>query len=531
MLQPLEQENFDEVGFLDFLVERQKLNQSDANRVRHASSVANAAVELSVLELGLLGEDVLYQELACFAGLSLVAPAVVQLELLDNLSLPLDFLHRAEAVPVENEDGYLFLATTSPRSHELIDAVAFRLDRPVSPALITPTDLKSLLNERIAPETQVVTSDEDVARLLSLANDGPIIKITNDLIAQAVTDGASDIHIEAGPTSGCVRCRVDGVLSVMRTLPEEMRATVVSRLKVMAGLNISERRQPQDGRLRVPVRGRQIDIRFSTLPTQFGESAVLRLLDRGSLTLDWRSLGYENDRVQEILKIIHQPNGIFLVAGPTGSGKTTTLYTALSELTSDEKKIITVEDPVEYAIEGINQVQVDPAIDMSFSRALRAILRQDPDVILVGEIRDEETAGIAVRAALVGRLVLSTIHTNDALAAVTRLRDLGVPPYLLSATLRGVLSQRLVRRMCSACAGKGCDVCDQKGTKGRRVVSEFLRCDGFVSEAIARDSDLAELEAAARKVGFRTIREDAEKLVASGQIDQNETLRVLGQDT
>ncbi|MEO8531930.1 MAG: GspE/PulE family protein, partial [Deltaproteobacteria bacterium] len=371
-------------------------------------------------------------------------------------------------------------------------------------------------------------SDSDVQRLRALANEGPVIQEVNNLITRGVAERASDVHFEADANGLRVRFRIDGVLQTAGQIPTARQAAVTSRLKIMAGLNISEKRRPQDGRAELAVRGRTVDIRLSTLPTQFGESVVLRLLDRNRVRLDWSALGFTPERVAEIERIIALPNGIFLVAGPTGSGKTTTLYTALSHINTDDRKVLTVEDPIEYTLQGVNQVQVEPDIDLTFATALRAILRQDPDVLMIGEIRDEETAEIAVRSALIGRLVLSTVHTNDALAAVDRLIDLGVQPYLLAATLRGVLSQRLVRTLCAECQGRGCPACGNSGHAGRSVVSELFQMNEPAAAVISgRDSSATLPEVAARS-GFVAIEQDAERLMQAGRLSRIELARAVG---
>ncbi len=369
-------------------------------------------------------------------------------------------------------------------------------------------------------------ADVDVARLQALANEGPVIGQVNALVAEAVEARASDIHIEMLEATARIRLRVDGELSVHRQLSHADCATYISRLKIMGRLNISEKRRPQDGRAQIAVQGRNIDLRLATLPTQHGESLVIRVLDQAQIELNWDALGYPKDRVAEIEQIIRKPNGIFLVAGPTGSGKTTTLYTALSQINNDNLKIISVEDPIEYAIEGVNQVQVQPEIDMGFARALRAILRHDPNVLLIGEIRDQETAEIAVRAALIGRLVLSTVHTNDALSTVDRMIDLGIAPYLLAATLRGVLSQRLVRRVCDACAGQGCEICGTSGYRGRRVVSELMAINEEGQREISKMGQGQPLDAAASLRQFRTLKDAANNLIAEGETTAEEWARI-----
>lgn len=516
--------------FLERLSAAQKLSRSAARRAEVASAKTGTPIESTLLEFGLVGEDELYFELAGFLGLPFVTDSDADPSLCLSLPLTLDFMERVEVVPVRETDDRLVLATSNPRGGDTVRAIGYHLNCPVDMAIAAPSTIKAIL-ALATPEKNLsddAISDRDIERLNQLANDGPVIKLVNDLIAQAAGERASDIHIEAGERDASVRFRIDGVLQSRRDIAQAVCAAVVSRMKVMANLNISEKRRPQDGRAQLSVRGRSIDIRLSTLPTQFGESIVLRLLDRSRLALDWGTLGYESDLAAAIERLVHQPNGIFLVAGPTGSGKTTTLYTALNGLNTSERKIVTVEDPIEFSLPGINQVQVEQAIEMGFPQALRAILRQDPDIIMVGEIRDAETAEIAVRAALVGRMVLSTVHTNDSVSAIPRLIDLGIPPYLLAATLRGVLSQRLVRRLCQSCSGSGCDDCSGAGHAGRRVLSELLTVGDDLSQAIADGADLSTLRRVARTEGFRDMEDHGRRLIAGGQIVQDDVLRAIG---
>lgn len=521
--------SFDADSFAKRLIGSGLIEKAAAARVLDASKKAGTGIEKTLLEFGLVEEDVLFREIANCLGLPYIELDGIDTDLARRLGLSPDFLTRVDAFPAYEGEKGLCIVVSDPRSQDAIDSIGFHLKTPVQPAISAPSSIRAALAvlSGAEQETKLSSSESDIERLKALANDGPVIKLVNEIIAQAVMDGASDIHIEADAAGLRVRYRVDGILRSVRKIPDIHRANVVSRLKVMANLNISERRRPQDGRVDISVRGRTIDIRLSTLPTQFGESIALRLLDRTRMQLDWEALGFEPGRVGEIESILTEPNGIFLVAGPTGSGKTTTLYTALSSINSEDRKIITVEDPIEYSLEGVNQLQVDPAIDMSFARALRAILRQDPDVIMVGEIRDQETAEIAVRAALVGRLVLSTIHTNDSLSAVDRLLDLGVPRYLLAATLRGVLSQRLIRCRCVSCGGAGCGDCNNTGLKGRTVISELLRVSPLVADCIAGRSKES-LTSAAKSSGFVTLAERGRHLVKSGVIFESEFTRLLG---
>ncbi|WP_227287778.1 GspE/PulE family protein [Boseongicola sp. H5] len=529
------QSTLDDADFIAYLKKSSDLTEAAAARVLSASIEAGTSVERSLLELGLVSENILFEALANYLAVPLIDAARFDPALVEKLGLETSFLERVGAFPFQIDDkgGPIHIAMADPRSRDVAAGIGFYLGRDVEVALACPSDIKAALGRLSGVSTSGSgdhsASHQDVARLKALANDGPVIKLVNDLIAQAVQERASDIHIEADEIGARVRFRVDGVLWVKSRIPTTNVAAVVSRLKVLGNLNISERRRPQDGRASIMVRGRSVDIRMSTLPTQHGESVVLRLLDRHRLELDWERLGFPAHRITEIETAIAAPNGLFLVAGPTGSGKTTTLYTALSRISSDDRKIVTVEDPVEYALEGINQTQVQPEIDMTFGSALRAILRQDPDVVMVGEIRDEETAAIAVRAALVGRLVLSTIHTNDAISAIDRLRDLGVPDYLLSSTLRGVLSQRLARRLCPSCNGKGCDNCGELGRKGRIVISEFLKVTSSLSSEIKKGGRASLLEVA-RQEGYRTLAQNSEEILAGGLASEGDIIRALGAD-
>ncbi|WP_208353078.1 GspE/PulE family protein [Pseudaestuariivita rosea] len=521
--------SFHDDDFARLLIEAQVISPSVAQRALAASKETGTGVEKSLLELGLATETDIYRHMAQYMKVPLIDIKDVSVDLADQLALSQEFLSRVSIIPVEDTNDAIVLATSDPHGSEAMQSISFHLNRPVRAVLAAPSTIQAALSGPEQDTTDVdAASSTDVQKLQALANDGPIIKLVNDLVTKAVEMRASDIHIEAMEQDSRVRFRIDGRLQVERRIADADRAAVASRLKVMAHLNISEKRRPQDGRAQISVRGRVVDLRLSTLPTQFGESIVLRILDRTRVALEWSSLGYPSQRVKEIEDILHQPNGIFLVVGPTGSGKTTTLYTGLSKINSEDRKIVTVEDPIEYALAGVNQVQVEPQIDMTFARALRAILRQDPDVVMVGEIRDQETAEIAVRAALVGRLVLSTVHTNDAVSAIDRLLDLGVPPFLLASTLRGVLSQRLVRKHCHDCGGAGCETCGQSGRKGRIVVSELLHIDGQLADAIAEGAKSNELRSLAAKTGFQPIENAARDLLKSGQAEQSDIVRAIG---
>ena len=366
-----------------------------------------------------------------------------------------------------------------------------------------------------------------VEDLLEAANDAPIIRMLNALLTQAAKDGASDIHIEPYERSSSVRFRVDGTLREVVQPNKALHAALISRLKIMAELDISEKRLPQDGRISLRIGGRAIDVRVSTLPSAHGERAVLRLLDKGDTKFSLESLGMDGEVLEQFHRLVQQPHGIVLVTGPTGSGKTTTLYASLGRLETATTNILTVEDPVEYELPGIGQTQVNAKIDLTFAKALRAILRQDPDVIMIGEIRDFETAQIAIQASLTGHLVLATLHTNDAASAVTRLTDMGVEPFLLSSSLRGVLAQRLVRKLCTACAGKGCEACGHTGYQGRTGVFELLVADEAIAAQIHHGAPEAEIRATALHNGMVLMRDDGERLVTSGLTSREELLRVV----
>ena len=378
----------------------------------------------------------------------------------------------------------------------------------------------------------------EVADLLDAQDDAPVIRMINALFAQAARDGASDIHIEPFETHSVVRYRVDGTLRDVVSPRKALHAALISRIKIMAHLDIAEKRLPQDGRVALRVGGRPIDVRVSTLPTGHGERAVLRLLDKEAGRLQLEKLGMAPGVLRQLDRLIRQPHGIVLVTGPTGSGKTTTLYAALSRLDASTSNILTVEDPIEYDLAGISQTQVNAKIDMSFALALRAILRQDPDVIMIGEIRDLETAQIAVQASLTGHLVLATLHTNDAVSAVTRLTDMGVEPFLLSSSLLGVLAQRLVRKLCPACKKPsmqdgarvfqpvGCEACNHTGYAGRSGIHELFTVDDEARRLIHEGSDERELRRAASAAGMLSMREDGARWVESGETSPEEILRV-----
>ena len=415
-----------------------------------------------------------------------------------------------------------------------------QLERDIAQAYAKQDGSAAAVVDAVESDLDLSQLMQDVPRvedLLDAQDDAPIIRMINALLTQAVRDGASDIHIEAFEHFSLVRFRIDGSLRDVARPRRELHAALLSRIKILASLDIAEKRLPQDGRMALRVAGKAVDVRVSTLPTGHGERAVLRLLDKQAGRLDLKALGLAEDTRVALSKLVRQPHGIVLVTGPTGSGKTTTLYAALGQLDSTVTNILTVEDPIEYDLEGVGQTQVNARIDMDFARALRAILRQDPDVVMIGEIRDLETAQIAVQASLTGHLVLATLHTNDAIAAVTRLVDMGIEPFLLSSSLLGVLSQRLIRLLCEACKvpdplypgawrAVGCSVCAQSGFRGRAAICELLEVDQAMQALIHEAASEARMRELAQRNGFKNMREDAQRWLRAGSTSVDEVVRV-----
>ena len=457
--------------------------------------------------------------------------------------LPYAFARRHQLLVEQQDDGSLLLW----HGHGVPPGPAWsevqRKHRIASVQAIEPPQLAQRISaayaqgeSSAASVVSEVQSDADLSRmmqelppvedLLEAADDAPIIRMLNALLTQAARDGASDIHIEPFEHHSAVRFRVDGSLREVVQPNRALHAALISRLKIMADLDIAEKRLPQDGRISLRLGTRAIDVRVSTLPSAFGERAVLRLLDKSGNRISLEAVGMQGETLRQFDHLIRQPHGIILVTGPTGSGKTTTLYSALSRLDAHSGNIMTVEDPIEYELPGIGQTQVNARIDLTFAKALRAILRQDPDVIMIGEIRDFETAQIAIQASLTGHLVLATLHTNDAASAVTRLGDMGVEPFLLASSLLGVLAQRLVRKVCTHCHGKGCEHCGQSGYAGRTGIFELLLVDDAIRAQIHQRASEAEIRNAALANGMTLMRDDGERLVVAAITTTEELLRV-----
>ncbi|SHE54129.1 general secretion pathway protein E [Loktanella atrilutea] len=452
--------------------------QDGIDRALARAQAQGTTLDRALLEQGQLEEDVLLTHLCDLTGLAFCADPFAEGLVADPAAvahLSPGYLSAKAAVPVLGEDGAprrVLLA--APRDMDLREELSFHLGGPIHVIGATARSVRLMLSQVDAAEPARTDRVPDAATATAPEIDGPVIRFVASKLADAVALGASDLHFEVTARDLVVRLRVNGILTpqpVDRALSPE---AVLARLKVMANANVTERRMPQDARLTATIAGRRIDFRFSSIPTQTGESVVLRVLDPRALRLGWDRLGFDADMVARIIRIIEQPSGLFLVTGPTGSGKSTTLYTALSHLNRPGVKIVTVEDPVEYNLSGVQQVQVQEAVGLTFARVLRAILRHDPNVILVGEIRDQETAEIACRAAQVGRMVLSTLHANTPAGAATRLTDLGVPAFIVRDVLRGVLGQELVIHGCPSCGGTGCQTCGFTGTAPRTLAADLL---------------------------------------------------------
>ena len=496
----------------------------------------------------------------------------IPVDVIRLVSEPMAQLYRV--VPLELVGDRLTIASAEPQKFQIADELHTLLGYDIHVCVATEPEITKTIEKLFSSETESVESlvedleadtalaaaaaaagKEGVTDLTSveaLAESAPVRKLLNMVLLLAIRDGASDIHFEPFETDFRIRLKADGVLQEMVPPPKHLAFAITTRIKVMANLDIAERRMPQDGRIELTVGGHPVDLRVSVLPTLFGESVVMRVLDRGVVSLNLEKIGMEQTMLRKFREVIRRPNGIVLVTGPTGSGKTTTLYSALSELNEIEDKLITTEDPVEYDIDGIVQVPIDADIGNTFAACLRSILRQDPDRILVGEIRDVETAEIAVQASLTGHMVFSTLHTNDAPSTVTRLRDMGVPPFLITATVEAILAQRLVRRICTGCReeivpgadvladlemttdqavgkkffrGKGCDKCNRTGYKGRLGIYELLIMNDEMRDMIMRNASTEELREAARRNGMVTLRDSGMEGIFTGQTTADEVIR------
>ncbi len=551
----------------ELLVARGKLSEGDRQRVLRVLEGSDDTLVETMLKLGLVAERDLADALAEAYALPLVdAKGYPDLPVLEEGIVAPRFLKAKRLLPLDMDDERVIVAMADPSDRYAREALGLKLGRKVEARIGLPAEIDAAF-ERLygggrSAMGRIVESigledalnPDDIEHLKDMASEAPVIRLVNLMLTRAVDARASDIHIEPFESRLKVRYRIDGVMSEIESPPSKLSAAVISRVKIMAKLNIAERRLPQDGRIQLRVQGREIDLRVSTVPTMHGESVVMRILDKTSVVLDFERLGFSPGVLARFLEVLDLPHGIILVTGPTGSGKSTTLYTALTRINTPERKILTVEDPVEYQLEGVNQIQVKPQIDLTFANALRAIVRQDPDVIMIGEMRDLETAGIAVQSALTGHLVLSTLHTNDAAGAVTRLLDMGVDDYLLTSTINGVLGQRLVRMLCPHCKRSepalpevvehygldrytdqrpvmlcqpvGCDNCKGSGYRGRAAILEFLVMTDTIRRMVLKRADAGEIQRQAELEGMATMYHDGLAKVAAGVTTIEEVLRV-----
>jgi len=564
----------------DLLLGRGRVSAEDIRKVRLLQQERGERLERLLLDLGFISEDDLISLLSEHLGIPLVGRKEFPAVPVTLSAVNIQFLRHSKILPLEIQDGTLTVAMADPSDLDSMHGLEVATGLHVRPFLAREKEIIAALEgyeeaKEPAVETgelsleYVGSDEEDVNHLRDLASEAPVIRLVNLVINRAVEQRASDIHIEPFENELKVRYRIDGVLHDIEQPPRRQQAAIVSRVKIMAKLNIAERRLPQDGRIKLRTMGKEIDLRVSTLPTLYGESVVLRILDRSSIVLDLEQLGFPADTLGEFEKLIVRPYGMLLVTGPTGSGKTTTLYGALEKINSPDKKIITIEDPVEYQVSGVNQIHVKPQIGLTFAAGLRSIVRQDPDVIMVGEIRDPETAEIAVQSALTGHLVFSTLHTNDAAGAVSRLLEMGVEDYLLASSLLGVLAQRLVRNVCVRCreavpaeqallgAGEvtsataarfasaaaasattngsvyramGCEECSGTGYRGRSGIYELLLMNESVREQILKHASADAIKTVATGRGMRTLRDDGWLKVREGTTTVSEVLRVTQEE-
>ncbi len=547
------------------LLARGRLKEADLGRARKLHGESGGSLASLLVRIGLVSERDMAEATAEVMGLPLVSSKDCPDSPPPGVQVSLKFLKQHAICPIGEGDEFVQVLAAEPHDPYPTQAMALATGRTVQVKIGLRSEIADLIERyygsgRSAMGTIVESvgeegarDEDDVEHLRDLASEAPVIRLVNLIIQRAVEARASDIHIEPFENRLKVRYRIDGVLEEAESPPANLTAAVISRIKIMAKLNIAERRLPQDGRIMVRVQGKELDLRVSTVPTAHGESVVMRLLDRESIVLDFHTLGFTDEFLPQFLKVLELPHGIMLVTGPTGSGKTTTLYTALSQLNTADVKIITVEDPVEYQIEGINQIQAKPQIGLDFAHALRSIVRQDPDIIMIGEMRDLETARIAIQSALTGHLVLSTLHTNSAAGGISRLMDMGVEDYLLTSTVNGILAQRLVRRLEPTHAERYealPEVIEQFGLRrfqpegtiylhrpkpsaltptgylGRTTILEFLVMNDALRRLVMQHAGTNEIEAAARAAGMRTMYEDGLAKAVLGVTTIEEVLRV-----
>jgi len=556
---------------IDLMISNGIIDEQQSTELREEHALNGKPIRDLLVDMGYVAEDDLLAMMAAYQGCEVIdlegfSPDTALLE-----SVPGNVARMYTVMPVELSGGTITLATSNLLEPQVMDELMFVLTKDVHFVFAREKEVRALVAEHygdegasitdminglesdMALDTSIGSEEEmDEKSLENAASAAPVIRFVNLVLYQAVTDRASDIHFEPFENEFRIRYRVDGALYAMTPPPRRLATPIISRVKVMSGLNIAERRVPQDGRIALTVAGRQIDLRVSCLPTAHGESVVLRVLDRSVVSLDLENIGLPEDIYEDLTMDVEKPNGIIVVTGPTGSGKTTTLYSCLRRINNIDTKLLTAEEPVEYDIDGLVQVQINPTVGNTFPKVLRAFLRQDPDIMMIGEIRDLETAQIAVQASLTGHLVFSTLHTNDAAGAVTRLIDMNVEPYLIASTLEAVVGQRLVRTCCSNCKtgfipdddtiarlglkrddvgdrqffyGRGCTKCSGTGYKGRKGVFEYLRISDPIRDLINERRPTLIIRERARELGMRTMREDAIRNVLDGYTTVDEVLR------
>jgi type IV pilus assembly protein PilB len=546
------------------LLEANLVSQDQLHRALEHQKKEGGSVGQNLVRTGALSEIAYAEFLGRMYSLPTVALAEMDVSTEITSLIPEDVATRFQVVPIARQGRTLKVAMANPSNIFAIDDIKFITGLDVQPVVCTETDVRAAINkyydsadslksvlEGLEEDVEVVEDDEDekdAGALSAESQNAPVVKLVNSILVDAVKRGASDIHVECYEKHMRVRYRIDGVLQEMMSPPVKMKSAIISRLKIMSELDIAERRIPQDGRIKLKVGEKKVDLRVSTLPCIFGEKVVMRILDKGNLKLDLADFGIYPPALEHLMKAIAMPYGMVLVTGPTGSGKTTTLYSCLSRVNVPGTNIMTAEDPVEYNLDGINQVQVKDDVGLTFAAALRAFLRQDPNIVMVGEIRDLETGGIAVKAALTGHLVLSTLHTNDAPATVNRMIDMGIEPFLVASSTNIILAQRLVRRICKHCKqplqitdelrreiglgahvevfhGKGCDECNGSGYRGRQGLYEVMPITPAIRELILDRASTSDLQQKAIEEGMLTLRMDGLRNVERGTTTIEEVLR------
>ena len=557
----------------NILLDQNLINEKALSEALAIQKTKGGKLGKILVQLGHLTELEMLRGISLKFGLPFEQKIDFQLDKDIIQKIPFQFCKQYNLVPFAQKNGQLRVAVSDPLQIHLLDDVRLLCNQEVEPVICTEDTILEAIHfiyHQVPESAEKMVKDldmedpglladigEEERDILDMANDAPIIKLVNLILVQAVKDRASDVHVEPFERELRVRYRIDGILYDTLTPPKKYQTAIISRIKIMSKMNIAEKRLPQDGRMKIKLADREVDIRVSTIPTAFGERVVMRLLDKNSTILTLQDLGFSQKALEDFSSFINYSHGIILVTGPTGSGKTTTLYTGLSKINFSDKNIITVEDPIEYQLEGIAQIQVKPKINLTFSNGLRSILRQDPDVIMVGEIRDLETAEIAIQASLTGHLVFSTLHTNDSAGAITRLHDMGVEPYLVASSVIAILAQRLVRLLCPKCKeavkpdpislekigltvqdlpegvvyiNSGCPYCLQSGYHGRTGIYELLAIDDDVCTAIMKRAEAGSIKKICLKRGMTSLRQDGAAKVIQGMTSIEEVLRVTQED-